>query len=137
MSIIYRGDRIVTTAGIARENGRFFLARREAGGAQSRRWEFPGGKCDEGDSDEPSCLMREFQEELGVSVRVGNEIGSVTFEHKRVLYILVAYEIELVQSPKNLTVHTETGWFLPEELLALDLADSDRVLIERHILPGR
>ena len=49
----------------------------------------------------------------------------------------MAYEIELLQHPVELHVHSETGWFLPDELTALDLADSDRLLIERHILPAR
>ncbi len=71
-------------------------------------------------------------EELGVSVEVGAEIGSVPFEHKGIRYILVAYEITLLDEPKTLSVHSEAGWFLPEELENLDLADSDRLLVERY-----
>lgn len=133
MSIIFRGDRIVTTAGVAYDSGRYFLARREAGGAQSRKWEFPGGKCDEGDGDERACLIREFFEELNIPVDVGAEIGTVPFEHNSIPYLLVAYHIILSAKPTTLTVHTESGWFLPEEIELLDLADSDRILVEQYL----
>lgn len=33
--------------------------------------------------------------------------------------------------PRTLRVHEEWGWFTEEELLRLDLADSDRLLYER------
>lgn len=133
MSCIYRGDRIVTTAGIAiDEDQRFFLARRISGGAQSQRWEFPGGKCDEGDIDEQGCLSREFEEELSIPIRVFDEIGSIPFEHKSIRYLLVGYRIELLADPETLTVHTEAGWFTRQEMYALDLADSDRRLVERY-----
>ena len=134
MSCIYRADRIVTTAGIAiNDEARFFLAKRRSGGAQSERWEFPGGKCDEGDSDERICLAREFDEEFGVPITVHREIGAIPFEHGTVRYILVGYTITMAVEPSRLTVHTEAGWFTPREMRALELAESDRRLVERYL----
>jgi A/G-specific adenine glycosylase len=37
-------------------------------------WEFPGGKCQEGESLE-SCLKREIQEELALEIEVGSSLG--------------------------------------------------------------
>ena len=135
MCRLYRDGRLVTTAGVARREGRYFLAQRRDGGAQSRRWEFPGGKCDADDADEAERLRREFMEELDVEIDVGEELGTVLFEHKSTPYILVAYAIVLHAPPRRLSVHTDTGWFSPEEMVRLDLADSDRALIERYIAP--
>jgi len=132
---LYRADRLVTTAGVAFDGRRYFLARRQAGGAQSRKWEFPGGKCDADDADERRCLSREYQEEFGIRIDVGDEIGTVPFEHKTTRYILVAYTISMHTVPTTLEVHSETGWFFPDELTALDLADSDRTLVEQFLLP--
>lgn len=133
MSCIYRADRIVTTAGIAtKDDGRFFLAKRRSGGAQSERWEFPGGKCDEGDPDERVCLTREFDEELGVPITVHREIGAIPFEHGAIRYILVGYAITMAHEPSRFVVHTQAGWFTRQEMHTLDLADSDRRLVEQY-----
>ncbi len=132
--MIYRDGRLVTTAGVAAVEGRFFLARRKPGGALSNKWEFPGGKCDQADGSEGACLVREFQEEFNVSVSVGAEIGTVPFEHNGIHYLLVAYEIRFLSPPDTLLEHSDAGWFYPAEVLQLDLAESDRQLIEDVIL---
>ena len=135
MDHIYRGDRLVTTAGVAERDGRFFLAQRKRGGAQSMRWEFPGGKCDQADGSEASCLKREFREEFGVTIDVGREIGSIPFEHGQIRYMLVGYEISFRSDPTTLHEHLASGWFTVPEMLDLDLADSDRTLIEYALAP--
>lgn len=78
--------------------------------------------------------MREFQEEFQVSVSVGAELGTVPFEHNGTRYLLVAYEIQFGSVPEVLLEHTDAGWFLPGEVLTLDLAESDRRLFEDVIL---
>jgi 8-oxo-dGTP diphosphatase len=106
------------------------LAKRQAGGALSLRWEFPGGKCREKE-DLAGCLEREFQEELEVTITVGETLGSVPFRHKGTHFDLVALEVLMDSDPKVLHVHEECGWFTEEEMLNLDLADSDRLLYEQ------
>ncbi|TVR68361.1 MAG: NUDIX domain-containing protein [Spirochaetaceae bacterium] len=134
MAALFRDGRLVTTAAVAVRAGRYFLARRKSEGAQSLRWEFPGGKCDD-DGDERRCLEREFAEEFGVTVSVAEELGSVPFEHAGTRYMLVGYRVEIPPVPLELREHVEAGWFLPGEVLQLDLADSDRSLVQ-HILPA-
>ena len=133
--MLYRDGRLVTTAGVAERNGRFFLARRKRGGALSLKWEFPGGKCAQPRESEHSCLQREFSEEFGVHISVGPELGSVPFRHREQDYLLVAYAITFHDEPGELHVHVDAGWFLPEEVRGLDLADSDRALLGRMWAP--
>jgi 8-oxo-dGTP diphosphatase len=132
--VIYREGRLVTTAGVAESGGRYFLARRKPGGALSGKWEFPGGKCDQVEGSEKQCLIREFQEEFGVDIAVDDEIGVVPFEHGAVRYILVGYAIRFLQQPTRLIEHTESGWFDTPSMVRLDLASSDRQLIEAFLL---
>jgi 8-oxo-dGTP diphosphatase len=131
--VIYRDGRLVTTAGVAESEGRFFLARRKPGGALSGKWEFPGGKCDQVEGSEAQCLIREFQEEFGVDIVVDGEIGSVPFEHGAVRYILVGDAIRFLQQPTQLIEHTESGWFDIDAMVRLDLASSDRRLVEAFL----
>jgi len=57
-------------AAIIRENNRVLLCQRK-GGALAGKWEFPGGKLEEGETPE-ECLVREIEEELGISITVGD-----------------------------------------------------------------
>ncbi len=106
------------------------MAKRQAGGALSLRWEFPGGKCQDAE-DLAACLEREFEEELEVSITVGDRIGSVPFSHQGTDFDLVALEVRMDSDPRALHVHERYGWFTEGEMIALDLADSDRLLYNR------
>ncbi len=131
MNRILRDGRLVTTAAVCRRGNLFFLARRKPGGSESLRWEFPGGKCD-ADVREQVCLVREFEEEFGVTIEVQEELGSVPFEHGGTAYILVGYRAHMPEDARlELREHVDSGWFAPDVITRMDLSGSDRVLLEQ------
>ncbi len=117
----------ISVAGIAVRSGRVFVARRKAGGALGGRWEFPGGKCEPGESPR-RALEREFLEELGIEVRPGVCLGSARFLKEEVVFLLKAYRIDFEGDPKILAEHDEVRWVDSEALRSLDFAPSDRLL---------
>jgi len=129
-----QSGRIVTTAGIARRGDALFLARRSSEGTQHGKWEFPGGKCEAGETL-AQCVEREFLEEFETPVTVGREIGRVPFAHGGDLFVLVGVEITFAHDPQKMHEHSETGWFTPAAAARLDLIDSDRELLAT--IPGR
>jgi mutator protein MutT len=72
------GKVIVVLAAVIEQDGRFLVTRRLAGTHLSGMWEFPGGKCEPGETHE-ACLARELREELGVESTIGREI--LTTDH--------------------------------------------------------
>lgn len=64
----------LVTAAVIAQNGRFLIAQRPRKGLLGGMWEFPGGKCQEGETLE-SCLKREIQEELALEIEVGPSFG--------------------------------------------------------------
>jgi len=76
-------------AGIAIRGNLVFVAKRQAGGAMGGKWEFPGGKSEPGESVDQTA-QREFEEEFGLTVRVGRTIGESTFNNGRKQYELAA-----------------------------------------------
>ncbi|MDR3304185.1 MAG: (deoxy)nucleoside triphosphate pyrophosphohydrolase [Treponema sp.] len=116
-----------SVAGIALENGKLFIAKRVQGGAMGGKWEFPGGKVEEGESDE-QALAREYAEEFGVEIAVGQLVGCAAFEHKGPRH-LAAYRVALRAGAVKLVEHTEVRWVTLAEIEALDFADSDRALL--------
>lgn len=68
----------IVLAAIVERDGRLLVTRRLKGTHLAGLWEFPGGKCEPGETHE-GCLARELMEELGVSCDVGAEV--FTTEH--------------------------------------------------------
>ncbi|MDR3146150.1 MAG: NUDIX domain-containing protein [Treponema sp.] len=118
----------VSVAGIARRGERLFIARRLPGGSLGDKWEFPGGKAEEGEA-EPEALVREFQEEFSLPIRVGRELARAVFTHKGVKRNLRAYliDFETADPAKALVLHehVEWKWASLEEIEHLDFAPSD------------
>jgi mutator protein MutT len=71
---------LVVTAAIVEEHDRFLLTRRLAGTHLAGHWEFPGGKCEPGESL-ADCMRRELREELGVDAEVGDEVFQVSHDY--------------------------------------------------------
>ena len=114
----------ITTAGIAIKDGKVFVAHRIEGGALSGMWEFPGGKNRYGESEEDT-LRREYLEELGIDIEVGELFTSFDFTNKDKLYHLKAYFVRHLSTSYSLSVHTETRWVTPQELEKLEMGGSD------------
>jgi 8-oxo-dGTP diphosphatase len=117
-----------SVAGIAWRDGRLLLARRTPGGVNSRRWEFPGGKAEPGE-DPAQSLAREFAEELGVDVSVGELLAVGSFRHRNTDFRLEAYRITLSSTSFVLYEHEEVGWFTLDEARELELVPSDRDIL--------
>jgi 8-oxo-dGTP diphosphatase len=64
---------VVVAAAVIERNGRFLVTRRLEGTHLAGRWEFPGGKCEPGESP-GACLVREIREELAATAQVGRLI---------------------------------------------------------------
>jgi 8-oxo-dGTP diphosphatase len=121
-------DAPCSVAGIVLEEGRLFVARRGPGGGLGGKWEFPGGKVEAGESCE-DALAREFLEEFGVPVMVGQLLAGASFTHKGKARSLRAYMVRLESRRFTLSEHTEWRWVFPVEIPALDFAGSDLKLL--------
>jgi 8-oxo-dGTP diphosphatase len=122
-------------AGIAIRDGKVLVAKRKAGGAIGLMWEFPGGKLEEGETDE-MALVREFDEEFGIKVIPLRPLGSSRFLSPSGERLLNAWLVEIpADSDFQLREHTETAWVGYGDLSRLDLAESDRNIV--HLLDGQ
>lgn len=117
-----------SVAGILIKDEKIFIARRVPGGSLGECWEFPGGKVESAESDE-EALIREFQEEFSINVKVGKHLASTEFEHKNILRQLNAYEVFFQSEDVILREHTSWRLAAIAEIEQIDFAGSDRKLI--------
>jgi mutator protein MutT len=119
---------IVVLAAVVERDGRLLVTRRLEGTHLSGLWEFPGGKCEPGESHE-SCLQRELQEELGVAADVLEEIVSTEHAYPERTVRLHFRRCELAAPPQPL-LGQEMRWVTRDELRSLPLPEADRALVE-------
>lgn len=118
-------------AGLAERQGLYFLAKRKPGGDLGNKWELPGGKLEEGESPR-QAMVREWMEELELTVETGDLLGSGQFSHRGKKFILEMYSVSFDGDAMVFHEHVESGWFTPCEIDGLDLAGSDRIVLSDY-----
>lgn len=117
------------TAAILVRDGRVLIAQRKVGDKLAGKWEFPGGKIEEGETPE-ECLTREMQEEFGITIRVGAAFGESIYRYEHGAIRLLAYWTYWMRGGLSLNVHDAVQWVLPSDLKNFDLAPADIPLAE-------
>ena len=90
--------RIVVVAAVVERDGGFLLTLRPRGTHLEGHWEFPGGKCEPGETHQ-AALAREMREELDVDIRVGALVHAVTHAYPERTVELHFYACELAGEP--------------------------------------
>lgn len=120
-------------AGIAFVDGKVLIGRRIIKGDMGGRWEFLGGKVEEGENYE-QALVREFKEELGVNIIVGKEIAMAKFSHHNEERELHAFFVTLPKTENfELCEHTETRWVHFSEIDKTNFVDSDLLIFDEVV----
>ncbi|HPT83746.1 MAG TPA: (deoxy)nucleoside triphosphate pyrophosphohydrolase [Limnochordia bacterium] len=109
-AIIQRGDEVL-------------LCQRK-GGALSGKWEFPGGKLENGETPE-QCLVREIEEELGIQIEVEQIYQAVHAHYDHGDFLIVAYLAKQVGGEVTLRVHSAYAWVPVAQLDEYDLAEAN------------
>jgi 8-oxo-dGTP diphosphatase len=113
---------------IALDGNNILIAHRNPTGQMGGRWEFPGGKLEPGETEQ-QAVVREFKEEFGVHVKVGEKITDSSFRHNGDLVALHAYRIFVphrgIFFKYKLTEHTEYKWVKITDIPVLNFVDSD------------
>jgi 8-oxo-dGTP diphosphatase len=118
---------VVVTAAVIERDGAWLVTRRQAGVHLEGYWEFPGGKCDPGETLD-ACLARELREELDVDARIGEEMFTTTHTYPERHVELHFLRCELRGEPRPL-LGQEMRWIRRDDLQALEFPPADAELI--------
>jgi 8-oxo-dGTP diphosphatase len=119
----------VVAAVIVRE-GCVLACRRNPDHSAGGKWEFPGGKVEQGESPE-DALVREIREELSVGIEVGDLIHRTTTLTESTHIDLSSYEARLTgATPTRSTDHDNLRWMPVDQLWKLSWAAPDQPVVE-------
>lgn len=108
----------------------FLIAQRAKKDSLYGKWEFPGGKMEQGETEQ-ECLKRELLEEFGIEATIGEYFYTVPFEHKEQLMEMLAFFVPSFSGEINLNEHHQVKWVKKEELLLYDFPEPDKPIIQK------
>lgn len=109
-------------------DGRLLSCRRSPEEIFAGEWEFPGGKVEVGE-DIPTCLKREFLEELDVFIEPIRPLCVHRVLSGQVELELHTWEVAWVSGEIALSVHDKKRWLEVEELEAAKWIEADIAMI--------
>lgn len=120
---------IKVTCAIITRDKKILSTRRSHGMHLAGKWEFPGGKIEDGETGE-ACIVREIREELGIIVRPVEQLKSIAHHYPDKSIQLIPFRCEIVEGEISLAEHDKFIWVEKDMLLSLDWAAADRKLID-------
>ncbi len=118
---------LVVTAAVIERGDEVLVTRRPEGVHLEGHWEFPGGKCEAGESLR-ACIARELREELGVEALVGEELLATSHDYPDRRVELHFLSCTLIGTPSP-QLGQEMQWVRRSDLSALRFPSADEELI--------
>ena len=111
------------------DQGKFMICQRPAHKARGLLWEFVGGKTEPGETME-DALIRECQEELDITVAVGDIFTQVIHEYPDIHIRLTLFNCTIVEGPPKLLEHHDLKWITPAQISQFDFCPADEDILK-------
>ena len=109
---------------------KFMICQRPANKARGLLWEFVGGKVEPGETKE-QALIRECQEELAVTLSVGDVFMDVVHEYPDLTVHLTLFNAAILEGiPKKLE-HNDIKWITPGEIPNYEFCPADVEILKK------
>lgn len=125
-----KGDSVEVVAALIWDKDRFLICQRPKNKPRALFWEFVGGKVEHGETKE-QALVRECQEELGITVAVGNVFEEVVHEYDDVTIHLTLFNASVVKGKPQKLEHEDIRWIIPSEIPNFDFCPADEEILKK------
>ncbi len=117
-------------AAVIKEGDKYLCMQRCRSGYEymAERWEFPGGKVDEGENDY-EALLREIKEEMDWDIFIGKKIGIIDHDYPDFCVRITAYLCKGGDEKFKLLDHLDYQWLAKDELDKLKWVEADKKII--------
>ena len=120
---------MVVTAGIITRGERILICQRRKGSWGEYRWEFPGGKVEDGE-DPGESLRRELREELAIEPHIGPLLCRLEHRYPDREVELYVFHIPGYTGEVRNRQFARIRWVRREELSQFDFLEADRPVLE-------
>ena len=118
------------------KNGSVLICQRTRHQVMPLKWEFPGGKIEEGEQPR-DALRRELDEELGIQAVIGNEVARIIHTYPSGSAIeLRFFDVHEFAGELENKIFRDIRWVRPTELPAYDFLEADLELV-RDLADGK
>ena len=121
---------LIVVAAVTLRDGQVMICQRKPEVHNGLKWEFPGGKLEDGESPE-AALARELREELAIEARVGRVADAVYHRYEDRDVLVLFYMCEIVSGEPRTVDCNDIRWVGFEELKGYDFAGADAAFVER------
>lgn len=119
---------VEVVAALIWEKDKFMICQRPANKARALLWEFVGGKVELGETKE-QALIRECQEELAVTISVGDVFMDVVHEYPDIIVHLTLFNATIAEGVPQKLEHKDIKWITVSEIDDYDFCPADEEIL--------
>ena len=124
-------EAIKVACAIIEMDGKVLAVQRSESMSLPLKWEFPGGKL-ENDESEEECIKREINEELQIDIEPYLKLSSSVYCYPDFTIELIPFVSKFINGNLKLIEHKRSLWLYKEELLSVDWAEADLPIINEY-----
>ena len=111
------------------QDGKVLVCQRTRHQTMPLKWEFPGGKIEEGEQPR-DALRRELDEELGITATIGDEVARIRHEYPNGGMVeLRFYVVREHKGEIENRIFRDIQWSERKDLLSYDFLEADLTLV--------
>ena len=114
------------------DGDKFMICQRPAHKARALLWEFVGGKVEPGETKE-QALIRECQEELAITLSVGEVFMDVVHEYPDITIHLTLFNATIAEGTPQKVEHNDIKWITSQEIPNYDFCPADEDILKAII----
>lgn len=121
---------IEVVAALIWDKDKFMICQRPVHKARGLLWEFVGGKVEQGENKE-QALVRECQEELAVTLSVGDVFMEIVHEYPDITVHLTLFNATIAEGIPQKLEHNDIRWISVSEIDNYNFCPADVKILDR------